>query len=239
MSRNIATKVTDMLSDWARKDTDAQTEAVTRLGLPKNNTAKDRAKAMGFGMDRTEYHGTKFDFDEFNPKQSTRVRSEHGDSRGATYMTDIPELANRFSMSLKNGVTETFDGGRVFPLVRRGNLFDGKNPEHINKIDEVLTQPKWKWHNNQFADGPWYEMERPATQQILKDAGFDGYLAKETGVLKEASESRAVFDPANIRSPLAHFNPKYAGIGAGAGVTTGAGAGAVPEGRPEVFPTAG
>ena len=59
------------------------------------------------------------------------------------------------------------------------------------------------------------EMERPATQQILKDAGFDGYLAKETGVLKEASESRAVFNPANIRSPLAHFNPKMAGIGAG------------------------
>ena len=109
MNRNIATKVTDMMADWARKDADAQTEAVTRLGLPANNTAKDRAKAMGFDMDRTEYHGTKFDFDEFNPKQSTRVSSEHGDSRGATYMTDIPELANRFSMSLKNGVTETFD----------------------------------------------------------------------------------------------------------------------------------
>ena len=214
--RQIAEKVGDMFADWFRKDKEAQAEAVTRLNLPANNTAQDRAKAMGFDMDRTEYHGTKFDFDEFNPKQSTRVSSEHGDSRGATYMTDIPELANRFSMSLKNGVTETFDGGRVFPLVRRGNLFDAKNPEHIKKIDEVLTQPKWRWHNNQWIDGPWYEMERPATQQILKDAGFDGYLAKETGVLKEASESRAVFDPANIRSPFAHFNPKYAGIGAGA-----------------------
>ena len=143
MSRNIATKVTDMMADWAKKDADAQTEAVTRLGLPANNTAKDRAKAMGFDMDRTEYHGTKFDFDEFNPKEPTRVSSKHGDSRGATYMTDIPELANRFSMSLKNGAIETFDEGRVFPLVRRGNLFDGKNPEHIKKIDEVLTQPKY------------------------------------------------------------------------------------------------
>ena len=212
----FGTKARDVFKAWAKKDKQAQIEGTKRLGLPENNTAADRAKAMGFDMDRTEYHGTKFDFDEFNPKQSTRVRSEHGDSRGATYMTDIPELANRFSMSLKNGVTETFDGGRVFPLVRRGNLFDAKNPEHIKKIDEVLTQPKWKWHNNQWIDGAWYEMERPATQQILKDAGFDGYLAKETGVLKEASESRAVFDPANIRSPLAHFNPKYAGIGAGA-----------------------
>ena len=50
MSRNIATKVTDMMADWAKKDADAQAEAVTRLGLPANNTAKDRAKAMGFDM---------------------------------------------------------------------------------------------------------------------------------------------------------------------------------------------
>ena len=48
MSRNIATKVTDMMADWAKKDADAQAEAVTRLGLPENNTAQDRAKAMGF-----------------------------------------------------------------------------------------------------------------------------------------------------------------------------------------------
>ena len=63
MSRNIATKVTDMMADWAKKDADAQAEAVKRLGLPKNNTAQDRAKAMGF--DTKAYHGTNQSFDSF------------------------------------------------------------------------------------------------------------------------------------------------------------------------------
>ena len=58
MSRNIATKVTDMMADWAKKDADAQAEAVTRLGLPANNTAKIELKLWGLS-DRTEYHGNK------------------------------------------------------------------------------------------------------------------------------------------------------------------------------------
>tara|TARA_R110000851_G_scaffold315778_1_gene478535 strand:- start:41 stop:970 length:930 start_codon:yes stop_codon:yes gene_type:complete len=195
---------------------DAAKEAVSRLGLKADNTATDRAKALGFD-DKTYYHGTNKDFDSFDPKIKSRVHdySLIDGSRNATYVTDIPELANRYSMSLKNGVTETYENARILPVLKRGNLFDGKNPEHIKQINDLLKKPKWKWHNNQFIDGPWYEMERPATQQILKDAGFDGYIAKETGTLKEASKSSAIFNPANIRSQFAKFNPKYAGIGAG------------------------
>ena len=46
--RQIAEKVGDMFADWFRKDKEAQQEAVSRLNLPANNTATDRAKAMGF-----------------------------------------------------------------------------------------------------------------------------------------------------------------------------------------------
>ena len=55
--RQIAEKVGDMFADWFRKDKEAQQEAVTRLGLPDNNTATDRAKAMGVDLDSIEYHG--------------------------------------------------------------------------------------------------------------------------------------------------------------------------------------
>ena len=45
--KNIGSKVTDMFTDWARKDKEAQLEAVKRLGLPENNTATDRASSNG------------------------------------------------------------------------------------------------------------------------------------------------------------------------------------------------
>ena len=51
-----AGNVADKVAEWFRKDKEAQQEAVTRLGLPENNTAQDRAKAMGF--DTKAYHGT-------------------------------------------------------------------------------------------------------------------------------------------------------------------------------------
>ena len=55
--KKIVTKVDDMFKAWAKADDAARIEGVKRLGLPENNTALDRAKAMGFGDD--VYHGTK------------------------------------------------------------------------------------------------------------------------------------------------------------------------------------
>ena len=47
-------------------DKEAQEEAVKRLGLPKNNTAQDRAKAMGFDTKNTWYRGDKTNLDSFD-----------------------------------------------------------------------------------------------------------------------------------------------------------------------------
>ena len=40
------------------------------LGLPDNNTATDRARAMGFDVDQTYYHGSAVDFDAFDPDRA-------------------------------------------------------------------------------------------------------------------------------------------------------------------------
>ena len=93
MSRNIATKVTNMMADWAKKDADAQTEAVTRLGLPANNTAKDRAKAMGFG-DETHYHGTNRSFDEFDLGKGGS-QNQHG--KLGIFTSTNPKVADKFA----------------------------------------------------------------------------------------------------------------------------------------------
>jgi hypothetical protein len=53
-----AGNVADKVADWLRKDKEAQQEAVIRLGLGPDNTASDRAKAMGIDIDSPEYHTT-------------------------------------------------------------------------------------------------------------------------------------------------------------------------------------
>jgi len=204
----------------------ASKNAETMLGLPKGNTAMDRAKAMGFDVENTMYHGTNRDFTSFNPNQSTRISQMYGGEgdigRGATYMSDNPELANRYSASVFksgsehpvseiNGVKVTYENGRVIPLYKKGNLFDSNNPDHVKKINDVLKKPEWKWHNNSFINGSWDEMEKPHVQKIIKDAGFDGYIAKETTpITREKGQSNAIFNPTNIRSVNAAFDPAKA-----------------------------
>ena len=119
------------LDDWIRKDKEAQLEAVKRLGLKPDNTASDRAKAMGFGDDM--YHGTTKDFNSFDPTRKARVVNSHliDESRNATYVTPDAEEASDFARSLvKNKIT--FNDGVVMPLKTKGKLFDFNNVDDIN-----------------------------------------------------------------------------------------------------------
>ena len=68
---------------------DAAYEGVKRLGLPPNNTAADRAKAMGFSDD-TYYHGSLKDIKEFDPN----LASIEGHLGKSIYVTDNPKDAS-------------------------------------------------------------------------------------------------------------------------------------------------
>jgi len=72
------------------------------LGLAPDNTAMDRARAMGFDTDATMYHGSKKNFDSFNP------------SRAGIFFTDSKDLAKEYGKKvkdvfLKKGNTKEFD----------------------------------------------------------------------------------------------------------------------------------
>ena len=165
MNRNIATKVTDMMADWARKDTDAQTEAVTRLGLPKNNTAQDRAKVMGFS-DETYYHGTNSNIDEFDPQKT---------NMGNIWFAENPKMTDSYTSNVSQGA------GNVIPLkVKKGNV------------------------------AGWDEYDQLGLGE-LERRGYDSTWLPS----KDGQSSGFVLDPSKLRSPLAHFNPKMAGVGAG------------------------
>jgi len=50
----------------------ASKNAETLLGLPKGNTAMDRAKAMGFNVENPVYHGTSADIEKFDLRGKTK-----------------------------------------------------------------------------------------------------------------------------------------------------------------------
>ena len=192
--KKIVTKVDDMFKAWAKADDAARIEGVKRLGLPDNNTALDRAKAMGFGDD--VYHGTRADFAEFSKDKAIRQK--------ATFTSPNPKLANKFasdnlSFSYENG------GSNVLPLKTKGNVFDYENPKHLKLLKDEIGPQAFG-----VDDGSWYNLENKVVQEGLKKLGFDGFNVLEGGV-----KNTGTYNPANIRSKFAHFNPKYAGIGAG------------------------
>jgi hypothetical protein len=64
------------------------------LGLPPNNTAMDRAKAMGF--DTQVFHGTAEDFSKLDPsKYGSTTGAKTGEA--AFWVTDSPEVARTYA----------------------------------------------------------------------------------------------------------------------------------------------
>ena len=188
--KKIATKVDDMFKAWAKADDAARIEGVKRLGLPENNTALDRAKAMGFGDD--VYHGTKADFDHFDSNRVGR----------ANYVTPSHKIANLFSNT--SGMK---GGSKVLPLKTRGNIFDYENPEHYAKLEKEIGPQIFG-----VKKGLWRDLEAKPVQEGIMKQGYDGFKVKET---HSTPTNTGIYNPANIRSKFAHFNPKMAGIGTG------------------------
>ena len=185
----LANKVVDMFTDWMRKDKDAQQEGVKRLGLGADNTAQDRAKAMGFGDD--VYHGTYGDFNEFK---------HHKNSPSQAFFNSFdPDVADEF-------------GNRIMPIkTRANNIFDYENTKHVNDI--ASTNEKLKSGtiiNDMVKTGNWQAIENGRVQDAIKSKGFDGFNVREHGV-----KNTGVFNNTDIRGKFAHFNPKYLGVGAG------------------------
>ena len=189
--RKLANKVVDMFTDWMGKDKAAQQEGVKRLGLKPDNTAQDRAKAMGFGDD--VYHGTKADFDHFDSNRVGR----------ANYVSPSTKIANLFS----NTATQS-GGSKVLPLKTRGNIFDYDNPEHVSKLEKEIGP-----HIYGVKNGLWRDLEAKQVQEGIQKQGYDGFNVRET--TNNPNKNIGIYNPANIRSKFAHFNPKMAGIGAG------------------------
>lgn len=151
------------------------------LGLPENNTAKDRAIAMGYYADMPLYHGTAADFENFKffEDASKRVSGSPVGKLGVS-LAESTDLANEFASRAGS------EGSAVMPLLHRADkpasiaLEGGETNSQI--WETVLDAYKNNYDSLRFNN---------YTSNGLKNQSF--ILAKE---------------PSNVRSRFAAFDPK-------------------------------
>ena len=143
-------------------DMDAAYEGVKRLGLKADNTAADRAKALGF--DTKVYHGSVKDITEFDPSMAG-IEGHLGKS---IYLTDNPVDASRnyarinapdISAKAERYVDSlSYSQPKVInkELQRLKRIRQLRNPKPRPKVDKLLAQQedeyallmKDEWLNN-------------------------------------------------------------------------------------------
>lgn len=117
------------------------------LGLGQNNTAAERAAAMGF--DAPVYHATDVDFESIKPS----VRGKMGPG---VYVSPSSKYAEKYAG----------EEARVLPLLARGNLAD----------DDAAIQIADKTRQELLSKNPNFSVQewKQKTAQELSAAGYDG-----------------------------------------------------------------
>jgi len=158
-----------------------------------------RAEQQGFGSE-IYYHGTAADISEFDLNHPDR--KDQGSLGTGVYMTDSPYLASSYS-SMSPG-----DSRNVIPL--RVRL---KNPYYATL--EEKQKMMLRMHNKSRVEA---REIADAWTADLQERGHDGvilqYDPKDVGEANAVREI-VVFDPKNIRSSFARFDPvqsKEAGL---------------------------
>jgi hypothetical protein len=170
--------------------------------LPMDQASRmQRAREMGFDVDNPVYHGTpSATFDKFKPDQ---------------FFTSDPNYANRFTSSGTSsssfyGVSD--DAPAVIPAyVKTKKVFDTRKPEHAKILKDkfagkfgegVLTEkglPDWV-EGRDIAEFLRDELPEMGFDSLIVDEGIDAAGARPI--------AKIVFDPKNIRSVNAKFDPK-------------------------------
>lgn len=167
-----------------------------------------RAKEMGFDTKNTYYHGTPArDFSEFKP---------------SSFFTPDFNFASSYSQA-----QNLEPNARILPVyLKKQNIFDFENPEHLDKLKPFLE--KMPFDNQRLGlaerqlippkntseranniikslankESNWLLLENKDINKAIQNAGFDGTFIKEAD-----RKNVMMFDPKNIRSKFATFDP--------------------------------
>jgi hypothetical protein len=155
------------------------------LGLPKDNTALDRAKAMGFRTKDKMYHGTQ-------DETIARFQPTRHDESGilGTSLARSPKIANFYAggRSTKPAVE---DAGNVIPV-----FVQGKKPQDFGKfVDYGLD-------NNLFSRGRSNLDDTKNAYDYLEKKNLAGFDYEDL-----YGDEVQVVNPDRIRSVFAAFDP--------------------------------
>jgi hypothetical protein len=136
---------------------------------------------MGFDTDTVLYHGTNKDFDSF---QARETKGWEQDGKGVS-LDRHPSIASGYA-NQRSGLSG--DGANVLPVYIRGKL---------------ATRAEWESAVERSGG------DTSQAQAVLEKAGFAGFQSPTAGMGggKVTGEVR-IFDPSNIRSVNAAFDPK-------------------------------
>lgn len=166
------------------------------LGLGQNNTAAERAKAMGFSQ--PGYHGTGKDFEAFaddawtsaSPMLANRYAKYKGPDDGGS-PTVMPLLVKK-GKTLKIGGDANWKV--TWPEARQmtGLEFKSASPYADEAVDGILQK-----------DLLWRIINDEGFKSAARGAGKDSVAIGEQGLRTTLS-----LDPKNVRSRFAAFDPK-------------------------------
>lgn len=197
----------------------ASKNAETLLGLPKGNTAMERAKAMGFDINTPLYHGTTSDIKAFDPAMTGKNFKEIS---GGTYSTTSPFEASGYAEPV--GINEIRDrvraatnkvdyvpnitGGNVMPLLAKNtdvlnvNVNDRFVTKYLDKnIDKLIQKAELKNKKAIYAKPLQQRTDLINEMYGLPPSNFDdinNYIALDPSQYRSRF---AAFDPARANEP--------------------------------------
>jgi hypothetical protein len=143
------------------------------LGLAPDNTAMDRAMAMGFDVDNPVYHGTNFDIEAFDPKKSLDVKGVHVGQQ---------HQANHFS---------TGNGGVNYPLLIKKQRIMEDMPDSFLNPDRLYDDFAREVQSNELTKNSYHGDLLWKAKKADEAAGFktrdDGVIPKEKAYFRELS----------------------------------------------------
>ena len=141
------------------------------LGLPADNTAMDRARAMGFDVDNPVYHGTNFDIEAFDPKKSLDVKGVHVGQQ---------HQANHFSTGV---------GGANYPLLIKKQRIMEDMPDSFLNPDRLYDDFAREVQYNELTKNSYHGDLLSKAKKADEAAGFktrdDGVIPKEKAYFRE------------------------------------------------------
>ena len=166
------------------------------LGLHPNNTALERANAMGYAT--KAYHGTKHNFTEFKKDIDSKTPKD------SYYFSSSPNVASTYAdpdNAKLDFPTKPTIGGHVIPVLLKHN-----------KVKNVNAKgDRWNDIVHLYKNGSYDTFTIDDYARMAKDEGKLGLTVKNTVDTHDASNIKShvyvTFKPHHIRSIHAAFDP--------------------------------